>query len=358
MKLFQCAVCEQILFFENDRCTKCGHALAYLPDSAVLTPLEPSAAGGRTDEYVALSPELRGDPDVRVCKNYSAGACNWALHASEKEEFCRSCRLSAVIPNLDDPELAAAWKSLELAKRRLLYTLYGLGLPVEAKSEAQDRGVAFAFKKDESDMKVMTGHENGLITINVAEADDSFREKMRKKLSEEYRTLLGHFRHEVGHYYWDRLVKGTNFLAPFRERFGDESASYEDAIKRHYEQGPPPDWRDRYVSAYATMHPWEDFAETWAHYLHMVDTLETARAYRVTTRPAVKPPDADLKLTTTRLDFADFDDLSNAWVPLALAINSLNRSMGLADPYPFVLSVRAIEKLRFVHELIDRSAFR
>jgi hypothetical protein len=356
MKLFQCSVCAQILFFENDRCTKCGHALAYLPDSATLTPLEPSETSAQTGEYQALSPALEDDPSLRVCKNYAMGACNWALHATEKDEFCKSCRLSTIIPNLQDPELADAWRGLEAAKRRLLYTLYGLGLPVEAKADAPDRGLAFAFKKDESDMKVMTGHADGLITINVAEADDAFREKMRKKLGEGYRTLLGHFRHEIGHYYWDRLIKGSDDVAAFRERFGDESASYEAAIKRHYEQGPPPDWRDRHVSAYAAMHPWEDFAETWAHYLHMVDTLESARAYRLTARPALKSPDADLKLTTTRLDFTDFDDLSTAWIPLTLAINSLNRSMGLNDPYPFVLSMPAIEKVRFVHELIERTA--
>jgi hypothetical protein len=358
MKLFQCSVCDQLLYFENDRCTKCGHALAYLPESATLTPLEPSEKGAETGEYRALSPALAGDPGLRVCKNYAMGACNWALHASEKDEFCKSCRLSTIIPNLQDAELADAWRRLEAAKRRLLYTLYGLGLPVEAKLDGPEKGLAFAFKKDESDMKVMTGHADGLITINVAEADDPWREEMRKKLGEGYRTLLGHFRHEIGHYYWDRLIKGTDNLAPFRDRFGDESASYEDAIKHHYEEGPPPDFRDRYVSAYAAMHPWEDFAETWAHYLHMVDTLETARAYRLTARPAVRPTDADLKLSTARLDFTDFDDLSTAWIPLTLAINSLNRSMGLNDPYPFVLSTPALEKVRFVHELIERSSSR
>jgi hypothetical protein len=329
--------------------------LAYLPDRATLTPLEP-LKGGAAGEYVALSPELKKDPTIRVCKNYAAGACNWAVPTSAKDEFCKSCRLSTVIPNLSDAGLADAWRRLESAKRRLLYTLYGLNLPVESKLEDEKRGLAFAFKTDENGVKVMTGHDNGLITINVAEADDPFREKMRKDLGEGYRTLLGHFRHEIGHYYWDRLIKDTDDLAPFRELFGDESASYEDALKRHYEQGPPPDYRDRYVSAYAAMHPWEDFAETWAHYLHMVDTLETARAYRLTARPAVSVPDADLKLTTTRLDFTDFDDLSTAWVPLTLAINSLNRSMGLYDPYPFVLSVPAVAKVRFVHELIERSA--
>jgi len=355
MKLFQCAACDQILFFENALCTRCGHALAYLPEGARLTPLEPTEASESTGEYLALSPDLK-KAKVRVCKNYAAGVCNWAIRAEEKDEFCRSCRLTTVIPNLGDADHADGWARLEAAKRRLLYTLYGLGLPVESKAESPERGLAFAFKNDEKDEKVLTGHADGLITINVAEADDPFREKMRKKLAEGYRTLLGHFRHEIGHYYWDRLVKDTDQLASFREKFGDESASYEESVKRHYEQGPPPEWQNSFVSAYATMHPWEDFAETWAHYLHMVDTLETARAYRLTARPTVKPADTDLTLQTTRLDFTDFDDLAGAWVTLTLAINSLNRSMGLNDPYPFVLSTPAIEKVRFVHDLIEQNA--
>jgi hypothetical protein len=359
MKLFQCAVCDQILFFENARCTTCGHALAYLPGAATLTALEPSKTSGDTTEYTALAKNLK-KAKLRLCENYSKDACNWALRVEDEHEFCESCRLSTIIPDQSDPELASGWRRLESAKRRLLYTLYGLGLPVEAKADlpadAPVLGLAFAFKKDETDMKVMTGHADGLITINVAEADDPFREKMRKKLGEGYRSLLGHFRHEIGHYYWDRLIKDTKEVAPFREKFGDESASYEDAVKRHYEKGPPPNWQNSYVSAYATMHPWEDFAETWAHYLHMVDTLETARAYRVTTRPTVKTPDTDLQLATARLDFTDFDDLTTAWIPLTLAINSLNRSMGLNDPYPFILSKPGIEKIRFVHELIERTA--
>jgi hypothetical protein len=321
----------------------------------LLVALEATAETETTGEFVALAPELKRSR-VRLCKNYSTGACNWAFPAEEKEEFCSSCRLSTVIPNLGETELDQAWRSLEAAKRRLLYTLYGLGLPVESKAQNEASGLSFAFMKNEPDEKVLTGHSDGLITINVAEADDPFREKIRKQLGEAYRTLLGHFRHEIGHYYWDRLVRDTEHLAPFRAKFGDESASYEEAVKRHYESGPPPEWANSFVSAYATMHPWEDFAETWAHYLHLVDTLETARAYGLAVRPALRAPLLELRLTTARLDFDDFDDLVTAWVPLTLAVNSLNRSMGLNDPYPFVLSKTAIGKLSFVHDLIERSA--
>jgi hypothetical protein len=356
MKLFQCSVCAQVLFFENARCTKCGHALAYLPDASLLVPVETDVSGETANEFVVRTPKVEPSK-VRVCKNYSTGACNWAFPADEQEEFCRSCRLTAIIPNLDEAEFDAAWRRLEAAKRRLLYTLYALRLPVESKAENQQHGLSFAFMKDENpNAKVLTGHNDGLITINVAEADDSFREKMRKSLGEAYRTLLGHLRHESGHYYWERLVRDTEQFTAFRNVFGDESVRYDEALARHYEGGPPGDWPTRFVSAYAAMHPWEDFAETWAHYLHMVDTLETAHAHGLAARPALSSPPSELRLSTALLDFHDFGDLMKAWVPLTLAVNDLNRSMGLGDAYPFVLSKIAIEKLSFVHNLIEKSA--
>jgi len=187
----------------------------------------------------------------------------------------------------------------------------------------------------------------------VAEADDPFREKMRVQMGEAYRTLLGHFRHEVGHHYWERLIESSDRLAPFRERFGDERVDYAEARQRHYDQGPPPDWSAGFVSAYASMHPWEDWAETWAHYLHMTDTLETARAYGLVVRPeGARTP----SVRTRRLDLHDFEDLAAGWYPLTMALNSLNRSMGLPDTYPFVLSDTAIAKLRFVHEVIEAAS--
>jgi hypothetical protein len=239
----------------------------------------------------------------------------------------------------------------------LLYTLFDLGLPVESKSEDQAHGMAFQFLEDDPAVgAVFTGHEAGVITINIAEADDPFREKMRVQLGEGYRTLLGHFRHEIGHHYWNRLVEPGDWLPRFRERFGDERADYGQAQQRHYDRGPPPDWSVHCVSPYASMHPWEDWAETWAHYLHMTDTVETARAHGLALRPRPvtdgDPPHTPA-VRTTRLDPRRFDDLVASWFPLTVALNSLNRSMGLADIYPFVLSETAVEKLRFVHEVID-----
>lgn len=205
-------------------------------------------------------------------------------------------------------------------------------------------------------MKVITGHADGLITINIAEADAPFREQQRIVMNETYRTVLGHFRHEVSHYYWSRLVDGSEHLEPFRTRFGDERRDYSAALAHHYEAGAAADWAAHHVSAYASMHPWEDFAETFAHYLHMVDTLETARSYGLALRPAPIGGATIASVVARRVDFDDFDDLITAWGPLTLALSSLNRSMGLPALYPFVLSNEAIDKLRFVHELVESSA--
>ena len=311
MKLFRCSVCGQVLFFENAVCTQCGHGLAYCPDFAILSPLSPTA--GEADLFVALAPETRG-AKVRLCENYASGICNWALLAAEPATLCRSCRFSTVVPGTADPALGDAWLRLERAKRRLLYSLFELGLPVDPKVEDPQHGLSFRFMQGQGGEKVITGHHGGVVTLDVAEADDAYREKLRERLGEAYRTLLGHFRHEVGHYYWERLVHDGGRLGGFRAVFGDETASYDAALKRHYEQGPPANWGEQFVSAYASMHPSEDFAETWAHYLHMVDTLETARAYGLAARPGLPGTDEGLRLSTASLDLDDFGELIGAWI--------------------------------------------
>jgi hypothetical protein len=354
MKLFTCPVCQQTLHFENYQCTKCGHKLAYLPEHAVLTAIEP--VEGSTDGlWEALGPAVKR-ARYRLCGNQlDHGACNWAVAEAENQRFCRACRLNDIIPSLSEAKTKAAWIRLEESKRRLIYTLMQLHLPVESRVESPERGLAFAFKNDmPGEEKVFIAHDHGLITINAAEADAPFREKTRLELGESYRTLLGHFRHEIGHYYWDRLVADSVFLEPFRQLFGDERASYEDAVKAHYQNGAVADWSTRFVSSYASMHPWEDWAESWAHYLHMVDTLETARSFGLALRPKAVGGDAKLEVGTRRLDFDDFGDLSQAWVPLTVALNSLNRSMGLPDLYPFVLPELALKKIGFVHDVVER----
>jgi len=294
----------------------------------------------------------------RLCRNSSEhGVCNWAIPDSEKAEYCRACRLTRIIPNLAEPGAKEAWQRLEIAKRRLLYTLLALELPVELKTDEHPEGMAFEFLQDaDGAPKVFTGHHDGIVTINVAEADDPFREKMRIQMGETYRTVLGHFRHEIGHYYWDRLIDERPLLRDFRARFGDERTSYTEAQQRHYSAGPPADWVDNFVSSYASMHPWEDWAETWAHYLHIVDTLETASAYGLSLKPAPVAARKTAKpVAATKLDPTSFEDLIDGWIPLTMALNSLNRSLGTTDGYPFVLSKAAIAKLRFVHDVVTQT---
>ena len=354
MKSFSCSECKQLLFFENVACTRCGTKLAYLPDHMLVSPI---ATDG--DVVVALAPAAKRGR-YRLCKNsIDHGACNWAVPEKDDNEYCAACRLNLVVPDLSDPEAKTAWIRLEAAKRRLMHTLLALHLPIDSRAANPERGLAFSFmKQSEGSTPVFTGHSDGLITINVAEADDPFREKMRMQMGEAYRTLVGHFRHEIGHYYWDRLIRDGAELPAFRELFGDERADYGEALKKHYANGAPAEWSLSYVSAYASMHPWEDWAETFAHYLHMVDALDTARAFGLALRakPIVNAGLAPMR--AQQLDFDDFDDLISAWLPLTIALNSFNRGMGLADLYPFVLSERTIAKLRFVHDVIERVAGR
>ena len=154
---------------------------------------------------------------------------------------------------------------------------------------------------------------------------------------------MGHFRHELGHYYWDRLIANSPRLTRFRELFGDETADYASSLKQYYRQGPPSDWAQRTVTAYASAHPWEDWAETWAHYLHIYDTLETANGFELGVASAAGA-------IPVRWD--SFDDMFKRWIPLSCALNSINRGMGLSDLYPFVIPDAAVEKLRFIHDLI------
>lgn len=352
MKIFHCDHCQQLVYFENTLCVNCGRTLAFLPDLGEMGSLDSLGNG----LWSSAHPYAQGRT-YRLCQNYAVeSVCNWALPAEDPDMYCRSCRLTHVIPDLTRFGHRQAWAKLEVAKRRLIYSLMELRLPLTSKMEDPVDGLAFEFlaspdypTKD----PVLTGHANGLITINLAEADDAERERRRHSLGEPYRTLLGHFRHEVGHYYWDRLIDGSNRLEAFRALFGDERADYGEALKRHYEVGAPPDWQSRLITPYASAHPWEDWAESWAHYLHMVDTLETAAACGL----ALQPRRADEPLLPNSGDIfrnkdATFDQMIAAWFPLTHVLNNLNRGLGLSDGYPFVVSAPAIEKLRFIHETI------
>jgi len=353
MKLFECQHCHQPLYFENRYCERCGHRLGYLPDAGTLSALEPAGEDGL---WSALAmPGQR----YRFCRNTELDACNWMLPADSTDTHCAACRHNHTIPDLSDAANLTRWRKLETAKHHLFYTLTNLKLPLRTRTEDPEHGLAFDFLSDTLNLDgtttpVLTGHDDGLITINVAEADDAERERRRTDMGEPYRTLLGHFRHEIGHYVWDRLVgEDPATLERFRALFGDERDDYGEALKRHYAAGPPADWQSNYVSGYAAAHPWEDFAETWAHYLHIVDTLETARAFGLRIRPRVSEG-ADLE---AEVDFnphkaRDIKDLIEPWLPLTYAVNSLNRSMGQPDLYPFILSPAVIGKLGFMNGLV------
>lgn len=346
MKLFSCDHCGHALYFENVRCEHCGHRLGYVPDADALVSLEP-------DGTAWSAPYLPGRA-FTFCANAGHGACNWLLDTGDADgPLCRACRHNEIVPPADATNLVR-WQVIERAKKRLFYSLLRLGLPLATRAQDPVHGLGFRFLSEAlAPRPVLTGHNAGTITIALAEADDAEREARRTQLGEPYRTLLGHFRHEVGHHYWDILVADGPYLDGFRTLFGDERTDYDTALREHYAQGPPPDWQSRYVSGYAASHPWEDFAETWAHYLHIMDTTEMAAAFGVTLKP---PSDARGELTA-RIAFDPYRleaiaPLIEHWIPLASLINNLNRAVGQNDAYPFVLTPAVIDKLDFVRQLV------
>ena len=351
MRLFACQSCSQMVYFDNVSCTRCDAVLGFAPDALQVRALAPLDDGtwqpqGGTEIY-------------RHCANREAHqVCNWLVPADDPEPFCIACRLNQTIPDLDVAGNAILWQRLETEKRRLVYSLLRLGLPVVPR-RLDPAGLAFDFLADTAPNfnetgRVLTGHASGLITLNIAEADPVVREKMRSEMAEPYRTILGHFRHESGHYYWDRLVRDGTWLGAVRALFGDDTEDYAQALQRHYETGPGPDWHEHFISAYASTHAWEDWAESWAHYLHIVDTTETAAEFGLSVRPRVGTS-ADLYVETGIDPYreADFRVVLAHWLPLTYALNSLNRSMGHDHVYPFVLPGPVIEKLGLVHRIVQ-----
>jgi hypothetical protein len=343
------------VFFRNSVCLACRSPLGYEPDLARICSLDPDG-----DETWTLSGWLPLKAYKRCANLETAAACNWLVSADDPHRLCQCCRLNRTIPDLSLKQNADDWNKIETAKRRLVSALIALGLPVRSRvSEDPAQGLAFDFLRSlPGGPRVMTGHDDGIITLNVEEADDATRELTRKHLKEPYRTLLGHLRHEVGHYYWDRLIAGTSLLDGFRELFGDETQDYGGALQRHYNQGPPSDWRDRFVSAYASAHPWEDWAETWAHYMHITDTWDTALSFGVDVNAGVQFDGFTYNALArpNQPGSGRFLNFLNSWTQLTAVMNELSRAMGLADFYPFVLSQRAVAKLHFVHMVIRGAA--
>ncbi|EFQ83165.1 hypothetical protein HMPREF0063_12374 [Aeromicrobium marinum DSM 15272] len=323
MRAFTCGICDSPLYFENSVCVSCGTNLGFSRDRREIVPVD---EGGR---WI--------DPDGlvwHVCDNLNLSGCTWL--APLEGGACSACDLTRTRPSDDDLTGLSQFPVAEAAKRHLLVELDTQGLSYVSRDDDPEFGLCFDMLSSVEE-NVVIGHEDGVITIDLAEGDDAHRVKVRVELAEPYRTMLGHLRHEVGHYMEFLHVRGDR-IAAARELFGNEEASYPEAIERHYEQGPPENWEDSYISTYATMHPFEDFAETFAHVLHITDTVDTAASYGLL---AIDPS-----------AFSSFRDLvTGVWVPLSTALNQINRSMGALDLYPFVIPPPVLDKLEFVASL-------
>lgn len=354
MKLFKCTQCDNPVYFENTSCDRCKSQLGFEVNTMLLFAVKTEADG----TYTLVKHDDVPSSGYRYCTNYQYQVCNWLVAENSESDFCVACNLNRTIPNLSIDDNLRKWSKIEIAKHRLIYALLRFNLPVNRKTKDAVHGILFDFLADsDGQLRVLTGHAKGLVTLNIAEADDIEREMMRKQMDEIYRTLLGHFRHEIGHYYWEVFFQDhPERLDAFRGLFGDERIDYGDALQKHYEQGAPGDWEVRFISAYAATHPWEDWAETWAHYLHMVGTLETAYSFGLAIDPLIH---AHNKAMSAKIDKdpyleMNFDEIIGKWLPLTFAMNSLNRSMGLKDPYPFIISPVVLKKLQFIHRAVHQ----
>lgn len=342
MQHFACA-CGNVLFFGSSKCLKCGGVVGYDPAQDSMVRVRP---GGK----------------LRLCANgVKHGVCNWVLPSDKLETLCMACRMNRTIPDLGSTRNLTLWGRTEMAKRRLIHTLLRMGITVPSKADDAKKGLAFDIVSTLSNPTVTTGHLNGVITVNLEEADDTYREINRQQLGENSRTLLGHFRHESAHYFWMRCLSELRWDDPlrlgFRERFGDEWLNYAAALDRHYRQGAPAGWDQHYITAYAASHPWEDWAETWAHYLQIVDGLETCEEMGIQVKhlalPLVMLPGeaGTLPAMLPQDGLADGAFLAwlQRWMCLSTVLNEVSHSIGESPLYPFVIPVRVAQKLRLAH---------
>jgi len=329
---FLCPACGQRLAFENSRCLGCGNSVGF--DLA-------------SRDFVVVGPDgVTDEGQRRSCANMHVALCNWLVPVSSPTGRCLSCSLTRTRPADHDLAALPQFGEAEIAKRRLVMELTELGLPITGRDVDPESGLCFDLLSS-ARARVITGHDDGVITLDLAESDDVHREQLRTSMDEPYRTLLGHFRHEIGHYYFALVTPGSA-RQEFERLFGDPAAEYQAALNRHYRNGPPSGWRARFISSYATMHPAEDWAETFAHYLHIRDALDTAAAFGFA--PAGATAERPLAGDT------GFDRIIELWLPLAWSLNMINRSMGHVDLYPFVLPPDALGKINFVHNLITQGA--
>ena len=361
MRPFACGQCGNTVFFENVGCGQCGALLGFCPAMRRMLAFEappPAPAPWRVRASVpGQAPGAADGSLLRPCANrLDHQLCNWMLDAGDAQHQCRSCRLTVAIPNLQQPLNLARWHLFEKAKRRLVFTLLTLGLPPEAQPGAASGvfGLRFQLLANQPDQPpVLTGHDDGLITLNLAEADDVQREAARVALGEPQRSLLGHLRHEASHYLQQRYIDGQPAQQRCRELFGDERIDYAQALARHYAQGAPADWQQHYVSAYASAHPWEDWAETCAHYLLVVDAVQTAAAWGLTLNGPVvaQPRQADGPAQAPVIDL-----VLHQWLPVAQFLNAMSRSMGQPDPYPYQMPDAVLAKMALVQTLLREAA--
>ncbi|WP_236976135.1 MULTISPECIES: zinc-binding metallopeptidase family protein [Mycobacterium] len=337
MRDFSCPNCGQRLTFENSACLNCGSALGFSLDQMALLVIAKQEEDSDHAGAVAAA-------EYQLCANLYVAECNWLVPVDPPGTLCESCALTIERPHDGDTVGLAEFARAEAAKRRLVAELHEMKLPIIGRDQDPDYGLAFRLLSSAHE-NVITGHENGVITLDLAEGDDVHREQLRVEMEEPYRTLLGHFRHEVGHYYFYRLIRTPEYLQRFNELFGDPDADYQAALDRHYSEGAPDGWEETYVSSYATMHPAEDWAETFAHYLHIRDTLDTSASCGLAPAAATfdRPP----------LGPSAFPTIIEMWLPLSWSLNMVNRSMGHDDLYPFVLPPAVLDKMQFVHTVID-----
>lgn len=343
MQPFVCSVCGQLLFFENSTCLNCHAPVGFVVEDLQLVAMRFTDAGlERADGLGGV---------YRPCANQLLARCNWLVPAEDPAMHCRSCRLTSVRPNDSEVDSLAAFADAEAAKRRLLHQLFTLRLPVVDRTTDPVNGVSFELLSSRG-RNVVTGHEGGVITLDLSESDDAHREFVRKQLGEQYRTVLGHLRHEIAHYYWPHLVTAAN-LDAFRGLFGDERVSYEQALAQHYSNTADYDWSTSHVSHYATMHPWEDWAETFAHYLHIDDGLRTAAAFGMAVNDPAKSAG---EAAGSHHANVVIGDKIQEWLSLTIGLNAMARSIGQSDLYPFVLSPVVVDKLDFVHRAVQAAA--
>lgn len=342
MRRFSCD-CGNVLFFGSTRCLACGIEVGFSPRRGNMERLD-SQAG------------------LKRCANGTRyDICNWTTDWESAGDLCISCRMNQVVPDLSRPQNRFLWARMESAKRRLIYTLLRLGIYIPTKKDDPQEGLAFEIASSLLDSSVTTGHLNGIITMNLEEADDTYRQINRQLLGEAKRTLLGHFRHESAHYLWARFLSNKEWEHPwrlaFREIFGNEWQDYGKALHSYYRSGPPTDWNLRFVSGYAASHPWEDWAETWSHYLQMLEGLETCDALGIQTAHLTLPLQMlpveagtlSVHLNTSPGDSGCFLAMLQRWVCFSNVLNEISDSLGEPAPCPLVISVAIVRKLHLAH---------